>query len=183
MASRGGVLPGKFAAFVLAPALAATGIAYMPLSSFTAPGRGGHTIQARIGGRDPGGSEVSHGWTPRMQRVVDLVRREWPGVSCGGQADGSETGHIPGSDHYTGNAADCTAGRYGVRAAGSAKKTGDAVAAWAVGHAAELHVSYIIWYARINTGSGWTGYCDQLDPSCSGVTYEHFDHVHISVVH
>lgn len=185
MARRGGMLPGK-TMVALAAVLgisAGTGtlgtLVALAIPDGHAP-HGARIIQGRAGG-----TAVSHGWTPWMTQVVTQVRARWPQVSCGGQADGSETGHIPGSDHYTGNAADCTAGRYGVRATGRDRATNDAVAAWVLGNAGRLHVKYVIWYARIDNldGHGWQPYCDQLDPSCSGVTYEHYDHVHISVVH
>lgn len=62
-----------------------------------------------------GPSEVTYGWTPRMQYVVDTFRAAHPAVApCGGQADGTNSGHISSSDHYSGNAADCLgSARYG----------------------------------------------------------------------
>lgn len=48
MARRGGVLPGKFAVFVLAPALAVSASIYAPMSAFTGPGHGAHVIQERV---------------------------------------------------------------------------------------------------------------------------------------
>lgn len=178
-------MPGRLSLglAVLLGGTAATAPGLLASAAGPATRHGVRVILDRVPGDDPGAQEVTHGWTPRMQRVVDAIRSRWPAVSCGGQADGSQTGHIPGSDHYSGNAADCASGRYGIRATGAAKATGDAVAAWVTAQAGPLHVKYVIWYARIDEldGRGWQPYCDQLDPSCVGVTYEHYDHVHVSV--
>lgn len=189
MARRGGVWPGRIALGTACVLGVTAGTHTLgPLVALAIhPAHGAHPRQLieNIGPHSGGGTEVRHGWTPYATRVVAEVRHRWPSVSCGGQADGTETGHIPGSDHYTGNAADCTAGRYGVRATGTAKATNDALAAWVIANADRLHIAYVIWYARINNldGHGWQPYCDQLDPSCTGITYGHFDHVHISMVH
>ena len=54
---------------------------------------------------------------------------------------------------------------------------GDEVAAFAMAHAAEFHITYIIWRQRIwSPGGSWRPMADR-----GGATANHFDHVHISV--
>jgi hypothetical protein len=55
------------------------------------------------------------------------------------------------------------------------RATGDALAAYAVAHRAELGINYVIWRQRIDTGSGFTAMADR-----GGPTANHFDHVHVS---
>ncbi len=137
-----------------------------------------------------GASEVSYGWTSRMQYVVDRFRAAHPAVGpCGGQANGSSSGHISGSDHYSGNAADCLgSSRYGSVPTSTEKSQGDAAATWTAGNASRLAVKYVIWYGRIWTPSqGWHAYCNSGASTCgnpySDTTLNHYDHVHVSVIH
>ena len=55
---------------------------------------------------------------------------------------------------------------------------GDAVAAYAIAHAAELKITYVIWRQRIYLigQSGWRAMADR-----GSITANHYDHVHISV--
>ena len=55
------------------------------------------------------------------------------------------------------------------------RATGDALAAYAVAHRAELGINYVIWRQRIDTGSGFTAMADR-----GNATANHFDHVHVS---
>jgi hypothetical protein len=55
------------------------------------------------------------------------------------------------------------------------RATGDALAAYAVAHRAELGINYVIWRQRIDTGSGFKAMADR-----GGPTANHFDHVHVS---
>lgn len=52
---------------------------------------------------------------------------------------------------------------------------GDAVAAYVKANWTRLDVKYIIWYQRIDEGSGWTPMADR-----GGTTANHKDHVHVS---
>ncbi|GAB3957067.1 FG-GAP repeat domain-containing protein [Micromonospora vulcania] len=153
--------------------------------------RGGGTVSPN----PYGPSEVTIGWTPRMQYVVNQLNAAHDPRFCGGQADGSGSGHINGSDHYSGNAADCFAAGVGAIATGGDKALGDAMADWAVRNAAALRVKYVIWYARIynvqSSNPRWEYYCNSAltaaqcaNPSPGDpATLQHMDHVHISVIH
>lgn len=83
-----------------------------------------------------------------------------PLALIGGRADRSGI-----SDHPTGHALDFTVDR----------GTGDALADYALAHADELAVKYVIWRQRINHGGGWEPMADR-----GGDTANHFDHVHVS---
>lgn len=142
-----------------------------------------------------GPAEVRTGWTPRTTYTADQVRLRFAVRSCGGQADGSDSGHVPGSDHYSGNAADCMVEALGTIATGSARDLGDSVADWVVRYGPLLRVKYVIWYARIydfqTADPSWQPYCnsgltaDQCAHPTPGTvaTLQHYDHVHVSLLH
>lgn len=88
------------------------------------------------------------------------IAEEFNICRIGGRAS---TGHINGSDHYTGLAIDCMVLQD--------KAKGDAVAAYAIAHKAAWNVKYVIWYRRIWQDGNWTHYVG---------TSPHTDHVHIS---
>lgn len=139
--------------------------------------------------------DVTTGWSPRTSYVVDQVRSRFTLNSCGGQATGSNTGHISGSDHYTGNAADCFPDGAGVITTGSARALGDDVAGWLVTFGPVLRVKYLIWHGFIydfqTSRPGWQPYCNSgltpaqcVNPTPGTVaTLQHYDHVHISLSH
>lgn len=83
------------------------------------------------------------------------------GGTVGGVGGRSRT-----SDHPSGHALDFMT---------SDRGTGDRIAAYALDHAEELGVSYVIWYQRYNGGGGWEPMADRGSP-----TENHYDHVHIS---
>jgi hypothetical protein len=139
---------------------------------------------------------VTVGWTGRVRYLVDQIQARFPMPDCNGEAEGDTSGHVTGSDHYSGNAADCFAAVPGTIATGSARQLGDAVADWVVRNAAALRVRYVIWYARIydmeTSDPSWQPYCNiaQLsETECANptpgdvATNQHYDHVHISVSH
>lgn len=84
------------------------------------------------------------------------------------------SGHVAGSDHYSGNAIDVMLAGWQTPA-GNAR--GDQVAAWFQTHAPELGVRYIIWDRQTwRPGGGWRPYTRGAgDPNL-----EHRNHVHIS---
>jgi hypothetical protein len=139
--------------------------------------------------------EVRTGWTPRMRYVVDQVETRFAVGACGGEATGSNVGHVPGSDHYTGNAADCMTTTIGTISTGPARQLGDAVADWLVRYGATLRLKYVIWYGRIydfeTSRPSWQPYCNSgltasqcANPTPGTVTtLQHYDHVHISMLH
>lgn len=164
-----------------------------PAGPTVPPGQGG---SGEAPASNPyGADEVTYGWTPRTQYVVDQIEARFPVRGCGGEAEGTTSGHVVGSDHYSGNAADCFATSPGTIATGSDRDLGDAVAAWVVRNAAALKVKYVIWYARIydleTSDPSWQPYCNSAlsasecaNPTPGNVaTNQHYDHVHISLYH
>ncbi len=96
--------------------------------------------------------------------VYCAVRATFGITTIGGYRAGD-----PG-DHGSGHAVDVMI---------SSKSQGDAVAAYAIAHAKELHVAYVIWRQRIwmpDTGT-WKAMADR-----GSITANHHDHVHISVL-
>jgi hypothetical protein len=79
---------------------------------------------------------------------------------------GVSSGSVPNSDHPKGLALD-----FMISNLSGGKAIGDALAAYVLNNMAALGVKYVIWYRRINDGSGWRPY--------SGPS-SHTDHVHVS---
>lgn len=75
-------------------------------------------------------------------------------------------GSVKNSDHPRGLAIDLM-----INNIPNGRATGDAIAAEALANMASLSIKYVIWYKRINTGSGWKSYSGPSD---------HTDHVHLS---
>lgn len=77
------------------------------------------------------------------------------------------TSSVAGSDHPKGLACDFMCG----------KSAGDRLAAYAIAHARELNISYVIWRQRIwqITARRWV-----MMPDRGSITDNHYDHVHIS---
>jgi hypothetical protein len=101
------------------------------------------------------------GVKPHVAAAADEITARFGITNIGGLAT---SGHIPGSDHYTGLALDVMLGNSG---------KGDIIAAWTLENAARLSVKYVIYNRRYNglDGKGWVPYTG---------TNPHTDHVHIS---
>lgn len=101
---------------------------------------------------------------PHVRAAAEEIAARFGIYNIGGRAT---TGHIPGSDHYTGLAIDVMTGNNP-----SAGK-GQLVANWTLANADRLGVKYIIWNRQYNglDGKGWVPYVG---------TSPHTNHVHIS---
>lgn len=97
---------------------------------------------------------------PHVRAAAEEISGRFGITNIGGKAT---TGHISGSDHYTGHAIDV------MTLTDSAK--GQKVAEWTIANAARLGVKYVIWNRRIWQNGKWTAYFG---------TSPHTDHVHIS---
>ncbi|RAY11140.1 hypothetical protein DPM19_32060 [Actinomadura craniellae] len=83
-------------------------------------------------------------------------------------------------DHGTGTACDFMESTGGRMPSASAQAHGDQVAQFAINNASQYGVKYIIWKQRIwdtRSGGGWRAMENR-----GGITANHFDHVHISVL-
>lgn len=109
-------------------------------------------------------------WNPIMQFVVQKLNEKFPSMFSCSTYIGSSS-----SDH-PGNGADCFPGRAGVAASGQDLTDGNAARDWLKANAVQLKVCYVIWQNYIWHRLGGTSYQGK-----SGVTYGHYDHIHISV--
>jgi len=140
------------------------------LAGITEQGSGAYP--AEVMGRD--------GLTPRTRGVLVAVVQAFGVTDIGGYCPGGcRTGHIAGSDHYTGHAIDVML----TPMTSENRALGDRIAAWLVANHQRLAVKYVIWYGRIwsarRSSVGWRPY---THPSGKGgATLAHRDHVHVSV--
>jgi hypothetical protein len=118
------------------------------------------------------------GLTSRARAAVVAVTRAFGVTDIGGYCPGGcRSGHIPGSDHYTGHAVDIML----TPMTETNRAIGDQIAAWLVANADRLAVKYVIWYERIWTpAEGWHAYAHPSGQTTSP-TLAHRDHVHLSV--
>lgn len=102
------------------------------------------------------------GLSPNAATVYEAVCALFPEItSFGGLRVGDP------QDHGSGNAIDAMIDPVG----------GDNLSQWLLDHWSELPLKYIIWEQRINDGDGWVLMGDR-----GGITANHYDHVHISVL-
>ncbi len=103
------------------------------------------------------------GLGPNAARVYSAVRSAFGITTIGGYRPGDS------GDHGAGRAVDIMI---------SGQGQGDAVAAFVQAHAAEFHVTYVIWRQRIwyPGSAAWQPMADR-----GSVTANHYDHVHVSV--
>jgi hypothetical protein len=95
--------------------------------------------------------------------VYSAVRTTFGITNIGGYRAGDPR------DHGTGHAVDVMI---------TSRGQGDEVAAFVMAHASEFHVKYIIWRQRIwFPGGSWKAMADR-----GGITANHYDHVHVSVL-
>ena len=118
------------------------------------------------------------GLTPRTRYVRDLIKSGFDETNLGGWCPGGcTTGHVAGSDHYTGQAVDVM-----ILPHTDPRRIADGnrLATWLVTNADQLAIRYVIWRARIWTpDERWHAYTHpsgSIDP-----TLAHMDHVHVSV--
>ena len=118
------------------------------------------------------------GLTARTRYVRDLIKSGFGETNVGGWCPGGCTsGHVAGSDHYTGQAIDMMILPY----TDPGRITdGNRLADWLIANADQLAIKYVIWRARIWTpDERWRTYTHpsgSIDP-----TLAHMDHVHVSV--
>jgi hypothetical protein len=121
------------------------------------------------------------GLTPRGNRVRQELRRTFGKLSVGGFAPGGvRSGHVTGSAHDDGRAFDVAVGQ----PTAAHRRTGWAVAQWAVSRADGLGVTEVIydgsiWTAR-RSGEGWRAY-HPSEGSTSNPVVMHREHVRIGV--
>lgn len=118
------------------------------------------------------------GLTPRTRATRNAIMSAFGVRDIGGYCPGGcRTGHIPGSDHYTGHAIDVML----TPMTAANRALGDQIAAWLVANEIALWVKYVIWYDRIWTPSaGWHAYVHPSGDTTSP-TLAHRDHVHVSI--
>lgn len=117
------------------------------------------------------------GLTPRTRTVLIAVRAAFGVTDIGGYCPGGcTTGHIPGSDHYTGHAIDIML----TPMTAANRALGDQIATWLVANHQTLAIKYVIWYDHIwQPTTGWQPYTHP--GGGTSPTERHEDHVHVSV--
>ncbi|MFG2090698.1 MULTISPECIES: hypothetical protein [unclassified Spirillospora] len=113
--------------------------------------------------------------TPRMRAVVLEIARlfgPFPVIGC-------HRSTADAQDHGDGRACDFMESTGGRMPSAGALRHGDQVAAYAVGNARRLGISYVIWKQHIWNvrGGGWRPMEDR-----GSLTQNHYDHIHISVL-
>ena len=118
------------------------------------------------------------GLTPRTRTAMHAVIEAFGVTDVGGFCPGGcTTGHITGSDHYTGHAVDFML----LPMNQANRELGDRIASWLVANHDQLAVKYVIWSEQIWTpGRGWHVYVHP-DGNTSDPTVRHDDHIHLSV--
>ncbi|RMI43987.1 hypothetical protein EBO15_14795 [Actinomadura harenae] len=113
--------------------------------------------------------------TPRMRTAmqeIDAKFGPFPAIGCARPGDPQ--------DHGSGTACDFMENAAGRMPSASAQAHGDQVAQYVISNASRLGIKYVIWKQRIydmRSGSGWKAMEDR-----GGITQNHFDHVHVSVL-
>ncbi|WP_182875411.1 MULTISPECIES: coiled-coil domain-containing protein [unclassified Microbispora] len=130
------------------------------------------TLMAKYGFQAP---DAGSGLTQRMITVRNAIMSQFPmpfSVGCLRPGD-------PG-EHGKGRACDFMMSSGGRMPDAVAKERGDALAQWCIQHASQYGIMYIIWQQRfydMRTGAGWRMMSDR-----GGITANHYDHVHVSVL-
>jgi hypothetical protein len=123
----------------------------------------------------PSGLAVESGLAPDAMLVVRCAVAHFDITNIGGL---STSGHVAGSDHYTGRGVDLMIDDWHTSAGA---QFGDRVAAYYVENADAFGITYLIWRDRIwsTANPTWRSYSHpdgRTDP-----TALHMDHLHISV--
>lgn len=118
----------------------------------------------------------SDGLTPRAAEVRRLVMTVFGVTNIGGYAT---SGHVAGSDHYTGRAVDVML----TPESPANTELGWRIAVYLQSNAQRLGITYMIWQGKIwsvaRAAEGWRPYrhpSGRVNP-----TLQHLDHVHVSV--
>ena len=129
----------------------------------------------------PSATAASAGATRGLTAAAVVVRQEvvtrFGVTDIGGWSPG--TGHVEGSDHYTGRAIDIML----TPLSPENTELGWRIARYLQSNAARLRITYLIWDGRIwsvrRAVEGWRPY--QHPSGRGGATLMHYDHVHVSV--
>ncbi|WP_231333192.1 hypothetical protein [Actinomadura graeca] len=149
-----------------------------PLNTRRAPAGtgGGPRVTARPdGGRGAGSPITGNTMTPAMRTALLEINRmfgPFPAIGC-------HRSDADAQDHGDGRACDFMEGAGGRMPSADARRHGDQVAQYVITNARRLGISYVIWKQHIWNvrGGGWRPMADR-----GGITQNHFDHVHVSVL-
>ncbi|WP_245667999.1 hypothetical protein [Actinomadura macra] len=113
--------------------------------------------------------------TPTMRTVlleINGMFGPFPAIGC-------HRSDADAQDHGEGRACDFMEGTGGLMPSAGAQRHGDQVAQYTITNARRLGISYVIWKQHIWNvrGGGWRPMADR-----GGITANHYDHVHISVL-
>lgn len=139
------------------------------------------TGQSKVGKCPVVGGAAERGLTPDAVAVLRCGLGDFPMIRSYGCL--ATSGHVPGSDHYTGRACDFMIPGQSRRDTPDGVALGNSMADYFVQNARTFGITYIIWHGRIwnsaRASEGWRAY---RHPSGStNWTLMHMDHVHVSV--
>ena len=135
----------------------------------------------KIGKCPPANPAFERGLTPDGVAILRCGLGDFPMIRSYGCL--ATSGHVPGSDHYTGRACDFMIPGQATHDTKDGVALGNSMAAYFKDHAREFGVTYIIWHGRIwNSARASEGWRTYRHPSgSSNWTLLHMDHVHVSV--
>ncbi|WP_258574096.1 hypothetical protein [Actinomadura parmotrematis] len=172
--------PRKLAARLKKVLPRGTSISVLGAKERRAPGAAAPAAQPQVTGRPDGVTGpatliTGNSMTPTMRGVVVAVNGmfgPFPVIGC-------YRAGVDAQDHGDGRACDFMESTGGRMPSASARRHGDQLAAYAVANARRLGVSYVIWKQHIWNvrGGGWRPMENR-----GGITANHYDHVHVSVL-
>lgn len=118
---------------------------------------------------------------PHVHAAKVYIMKNWPFVTgCGGYSPG--TGHIAGSEHYTGHALDIDMGIHSMPNQAQQAR-GNSIALWLVTNPDYFGVTQVIWRAHIITRDRPTWRPYQGPPGADRLSLDHWNHIHVSFDH
>ncbi|WP_242910112.1 coiled-coil domain-containing protein [Actinomadura terrae] len=145
---------------------------YKPEATKTKAPTGGGRPDGASGAKSP---IVGNSMTARMRTAllaIDGRFGPFPTIGCARPGDPQ--------DHGSGRACDFMESTGGKMPSASAQAHGDQVAQYVISNASRLGIKYVIWRQRIYDMRGSGGWRQMEDRG--GITANHFDHVHVSVL-
>ncbi|MQY09159.1 coiled-coil domain-containing protein [Actinomadura macrotermitis] len=145
---------------------------YKPDEKKTSGGGGNGRPDGAGGSKSP---IMGNSMTARMRTAmlaIDGRFGPFPAIGCARPGDPQ--------DHGSGRACDFMESTAGRMPSASAQAHGDQVAAYVIANASRLGIKYVIWKQRIYDMRGSGGWKPMENRG--GITQNHFDHVHVSVL-
>lgn len=134
---------------------------------------------------DPLGPEPPHHTIlPNTNAAHQFLDQAWSGQVYISESltrqDGKGVGGYSNGEHPYGMALDFSVAHKTGPANAEEQALGNSVANWFCANPLVFDISYVIWYDKINNGTGWNPYYSNGGKTQGNDTAQHRDHVHIS---